>query len=100
MFLPNLDLSDNKLTEVNISVLLETENLKVIVLAENPIVTLYSTDTNASSSALKNIDLSRTQLKMFDCVKFSLPFQMLNTSILHCHPYNQFLRVGFSAFQT
>ena len=67
--LPNvrtLDLSENLLRVISMDVFLLMRNLKVLRLAGNPLVTLVSGTSSAPAVEVESIDISRTQLEIFD----------------------------------
>ena len=67
--LPNvrtLDLSENLLRVISMDVFLLMRSLKVLRLAGNPLVTLVSGTSSAPAVEVESIDISRTQLEIFD----------------------------------
>ena len=62
-----LDLSVNRLEVVNMFVFVGLVNLKTLILAHNPIHLLHSDQASATQqSALRTIDLSHTNITVFD----------------------------------
>ena len=94
MSFPNLqhmDLSDNRLTSVDMDVFLKLENLKVLSLQGNPLRSVVSEISHPQHHALKRLDVSRTRLSMLDgqIVKYFPELQYINVSLSHL----RFIRV-------
>ena len=82
-----LDLSHNKITGFEMNIFTKTENLQILILMRNPLISV----TVGPSSLLKNlrkIDLSGTSLDVF------------GSELLSYTPSIQFINMSFSAKQT
>ena len=91
-----LDLSDNHLEIANMSVFARFPNLRTLILAGNPIYLLHNEpDSSLQQSALKAIDLSYTNLSMFESKLLSnfIFVQTLNLS------FSLIRTVGTTGFQ-
>ena len=90
-----LDLSSNHLRVINISVLAGFTNMRTLIVAENPILFLYSEgDMSPQQNVLKTMDLSLTNLTVFDSKPLA-PFGFLHTLNLSYSPIHTVNTSGF-----
>ena len=66
-----LNIEENLLTAVNMTVLLPMHNLRVLRLAGNPLTALLTDNSSVTVSKLHTLDISRTQLLVLDSLNFS-----------------------------
>ena len=90
MKFPNLqvfDLSENKLVTVKTNIFLVLYNLKIVSLARNPLSVLFKEQSGSRQHSLKNVDLSYTQLRVFesDSLSYFTELQRLNISYTSIH---------------
>ena len=90
MSCPNLqilDLRENKLEHVNISVFIGLKNLKVLRLSENPLKTMSGGHVHTHRNHMEVIDLSSTELTVFDGAVMShfQNLRLLNISFTKIH---------------
>ena len=90
-----LDLSDNNIQVVNMSVFSRCTNLRTLILAGNPMGRLHSEpSTSLQQRALRTLDLSRTNLTEFDSRPLST-FMFLHTLNMSSSPVHTVHATGF-----
>ena len=95
--LPNLqflDLSSNDLHCINMSVFVGFASMKTLILAKNPIHLLYSQTDVLQQNILNTMDLSLTNLTIFDSKPLA-PFAFLHTLNLSYSPIRTVSTSGF-----
>ena len=83
-----LDLSDNNLTSVNMTVFTRLVNLRTLLLAKSPIEFIHSDPrSDVQLRQLRRVDLSHNKLSVFNSISFSnvVSVQHLNLSFSSIH---------------
>ena len=87
---PNLqfmDLRHNEINYIRINVFADLQNLQILILKGNPLTSVTTSPSNMRLTLLKKIDLSETQLSVFDDKVFSFApgLQFINISYCNTH---------------
>ena len=93
--LRHLDLSDNKITTLDMHIFRELENLRVLILSSNDISVFSCAACTFDHMFLQHVDLSKSQLHQFDTEAFA-NFSNLRHLNLSSSPIHTIGQAGFS----